>query len=319
MPEVHAPWLLALPVLVGLALVWLRPQSHGALLGADGPWGDLGRAWRLGASRLPALFRVGAVVALAWLAAAPFRRVPAPVPAGEGVAVMVVLDLSESMGDPWMEGAGQGGPRVVSGVSTRTKLDVALAELERFVARREGDALGLVVFGGEAVVRVPPTVDRRAFRQALTSLRPGALGEGTAVGTALGMAANRLRALDARSKVVVLLTDGRSNAGALDPVTAARAAAGVGQKVYVLEVEDAGASPPLLVPVARAGNGRHFLVSGDAGLEEAYREIDALEPSRLPGSPASVPVPASLGLLWWAGAFLLVERTLLGSRLGRIP
>ena len=304
MGDLGAPLILLVPPLVALALFWARPSTEGVPLDMEGVR-SAASPWLRWVARAPSVLRGGAVCLLAWVAASPLRTVPVPARDGEGVAMVVALDVSESM-----EERGLGGHR---------KLDAAVSALERFVVRRDGDAIGLVTFAGEALVLVPPTTSREPLVHALSSLRAGELGDGTAVGTAVGLAANRLRGVEARSKVILLLTDGRSNAGSLDPVTAARAAAGVGQKVYVMEVEDPGKGRTALAAVAEAGGGRHFALSDASGLEDAIREIDAMEPSRLPGAPLTARVPASAGLLWWAGAFLLLERVLRGSRRARIP
>jgi Ca-activated chloride channel family protein len=192
-------------------------------------------------------------------------------------------------------------------------------ELARFLAAREGDAVGLVTFAGDAIVRVPPSTDPRGIEEALRSLRPDELGDGTAVGTALGLAANQLRGFDARSRAIVVVSDGLSNAGSLDPVTAARAASGVGIRVYVLEIRNEPGEPAHLAPVAVAGNGRHFEISDGGGVTRAYRAIDALEPSRLPGTPATAEIPLAPWLLWWIAGCLVGERILRASPWGALP
>lgn len=306
MVDLRFPWILAVPLLAGLALLLLpRRRPRGVAMGFEGSADHGTRRWRVWAGLIPRGARVGVVITLSWVAASPMRTVPIPPEPGEGVALVVALDVSESMGEP--------------GLGGRQKLDVARDEIRRFVEGREGDALGLVTFGGEAVVRVPPTVDRGTLLDALGGVKAGELGDGTAVGTALGMAANRLRGMDARSRVVVLVSDGRNNAGALDPVTAARAAAALGQRVYVVEVGGGETSEAGLAYVAEAGHGRHFLVTDEEGLDAAYGEIGALEPSRLPGRPTTAQVPAAGGLLWVAAGLLAVERVLRASRVGRLP
>ena len=304
MAELHAPWVLLLPVGIGLALLWLEPGTRGVGLSMETSPARAGARWRFALARLPAAARLSALGCLAWVAAAPFHTVTLPPEPREGVALVVALDVSESMEDP--------------GLGGRSKLEVALDEIRRFASERDGDALGLVTFAEEALVRVPPTVDRAVFLEALGTVRAGELGDGTAIGTALGMAANRLRGVEARSRVLVLVSDGRSNAGALDPGTAARAAATLDQHLYVVEVSDAGAPGDLLADVAASAGGRHFAVTDRRGLDEAYREIAALEPSRLSGPPRTARVPVRAGLLWWVMGLLVVERGVRAGRLGRL-
>ncbi|NJD20126.1 MAG: VWA domain-containing protein [Gemmatimonadetes bacterium] len=305
MTEAGSPWLFVAPVAGLLALLWFQPARGGVAIGGDGgpaPSEEPRVAW---ISRLPGVLRAAALLGLAWLAAAPMRRVPIPAPPGEGVALMVALDVSASMAEP-----GRGG---------RRKLDVAVGELARFLAARDGDAVGLVTFAGDALVRVPPSTDRTGIEEALRSRGPAGLGDGTAVGTALGLAANQLRGFDARSLAIVLVSDGLSNAGALDPVTAARAASGVGIRVYVMEIRSEPGQLAHLAPVAAAGGGRHFEISDGVGVTEAYRAIDALEPGRLPGTPTPAQVPLAPWLLWWIAGCLLGERVVRASPWGVLP
>lgn len=256
---------------------------------------------------LPALLRSGAVAALAWAVVAPARVVPAPAAPGEGVAVMVALDVSGSMDAV--------GP---DGRSLREAAGLALA---RFLEGREGDAVGLVTFAGDAVVRLPPAVAPGAVGAALAATGRGAShGGGTALGDALGLAAHRLRPLQVRSRVVVLVTDGGANAGALDPVTAAASASALGQTVYVLAVDGGSDEPPsLLARVAEAGGGRLWRVGRTGEMEAALAEIGALEPSRLPGAPLTARLPASPWPLALGLVLLLSERLLRASRWGRLP
>ncbi len=306
MLELSRPWLAVSGAVVAAAVVWATRRKVGMPLALeDRPAGGRHRAVRW-TSRAPDLLRFGSLACLVGVAAGPYRAVPVPGSPTKGVAIVVAMDVSESMGD-----AGLGG---------RRKLDVAIAEAKRFVGRREGDAIGLVVFGGEAAVRVPPTVDRAVVLDALGSLRAGELGDGTAIGTALGLAANRLRGIEARSRVILLITDGRSNAGALDPTTAARAAAALRQHVYVVAVDDGDVGLPLLERVASAGRGSLFEASDGAGLAEAYAQIDRMEPSTFAGRERTVRLPATWGLLWAALALVLAERgARAAGRLGALP
>jgi len=234
------------------------------------------------------------VACLTGVVSGPYRTVTVPGAPERGVAIVLAVDVSESMGD--------------AGVDGRRKLDVAVAQARRFVTHREGDAIGLVTFGGEAVVRVPPTVDHAPVLDALGRLRAGELGDGTAIGTALGLAANRLRGVEGGFGAILLVTDGRSNAGPIDPVTAARAAAALGQHVYVVEVDDEARASSLLDRVASDGGGRRFEASDAAGMAQAYREIDQLEPSTFARAARTARVPGGLGLLWIALSLLVLER-----------
>ncbi|HSW28465.1 MAG TPA: VWA domain-containing protein [Longimicrobiales bacterium] len=304
MVEFAWPLVLAAPLVAALALRLVRARERGVEV--PGPWPEgFGAAGPSLVDAIPIVLRWGAVAALTLAAAAPVRTVPGPVTGPPGAALMIVLDVSPSMATA-IPGAG-------------TKLDAARAEILRFLDGRETDAVGLVTFGLDAVVRVPSSVRREGLRQALVAAAPGDLGDGTALGVALGLASDRLRAVEAPSRVVILVTDGEGNAGALDPVTAARAAGALGHRVHVVDVSGDGASGGLLASVAEAGGGRHHPVADAAGLDRAYREIDALERAPLAGGAGTSKVPAGAPLVWVALALVGLERALRASPWGAIP
>ncbi len=260
--------------------------------------------WRRALGSSPPGLRAGSLIALTLFVAGPRRTVELPGEPTRGVAMMIALDVSGSMAEEGTDGT----PR----------LRDAVTETRRFLEGREGDRVGLVTFGAEALVRVPPTGDRRPLLDALASVRAGEDGDATAIGTALGLAAARLRTMEARSKVIVLVTDGQSNAGVLDPLTAARAAATLGQHIYVVDVGDTAPDDGLLDEIARVGGGHRWVASDRSGAQTAYGEISSLEPSSFPGAPRTDTVPAGHWLLWVAATLLLVERGLLATRLGRL-
>jgi Ca-activated chloride channel family protein len=218
---------------------------------------------------------------------------------------MLVLDVSPSMGEEFSLG--------------RSRLAAAREETLRFLEKRPGDAIGLVAFGREAFVRAPPSLARDGLRSALHAVEPGGLGEGTALGTALGLAADRLRAVDAASRVIVLLTDGESNAGALDPSTAARAAGALGQRLHVVDVSTRDEARATLADVARVGGGLHLIAGDPSAMDRAYREIDALERAPIPGLGEAASVPVAGPLLWMALLLVVAEQALRGSRWGTLP
>jgi Ca-activated chloride channel family protein len=181
----------------------------------------------------------------------------------------------------------------------KNRLEGAQEVIRRFVDQRPHDRIGLVVFSGLALTQCPLTLDHGALLGFLDRLRIGMIEEdGTAVGTAIMTAAARLKDSEAKSKVIVLLTDGRNNRGEVDPLTAAQAAAGLGVKIYAVGAGRPGGSlypvqDPLfgrrlvrrpeeldeetLQRVAAAGGGRYFRATDLESLKEIYAEIDRLE------------------------------------------
>jgi len=158
--------------------------------------------------------------------------------------------------------------------------------------------IGLVAFAGEALTQVPVTLDYPVVEQAVMDLKIGSLEDGTAIGSGLATAVNRLRKAPDKSKVILLLTDGENNKGLIDPRTAAATAAAFGIKVYTIGVGTIGEAPiptgrglggfryellpvridePLLREIAAKTGGRYFRARDSEALSRIFRQIDALE------------------------------------------
>lgn len=248
----------------------------------------------LGAGSIAAGRRRNALLAamtLAWLAlvAAAARPAwvgdPVPLPA-EGRDLMLAIDLSGSMAREDFTLGGQQADR----------LTVVKEVARDFIARREGDRVGLVLFGTRPYLQAPLTFDRDTVQTLLDEAEIGIAGEETAIGDALGMAVKRLRDRPAESRVLVLLTDGASNAGALDPLDAATLAKEEGIRVYTIGVgADRIAVPSFfgsqivnpsadldegtLNAIAETTGGEYFRAKNLEGLDAIYRVIDQLEPA----------------------------------------
>jgi Ca-activated chloride channel family protein len=208
----------------------------------------------------------------------------------EGVDIVIALDASGSM--------------AAEDFKPKNRFVVAKAATRTFVEGRPQDRLGLIAFAGRSRTVVPLTTDRSMLLTRLSELTLGEQGDGTAIGMALGNSLARLRASKAKSKVIVLVTDGGNNAGEIDPDTAANVAKGLGIRVYTVGVGTAGGPVEIPVPVrdpetgrvverrvmatvdvdekllgriAQATGGRFFRATDPAGLAETYAEIDRLE------------------------------------------
>ncbi|AKU89987.1 VWA domain-containing protein [Vulgatibacter incomptus] len=140
----------------------------------------------------------------------------------EGIDVVVALDLSSSMN--------------AVDFQPKDRIHAAKEVLDDFVSRRRNDRIGLVVFAGEAYTQCPLTLDHGVLREILSQVRIGAIPDGTAIGNAIGTSLNRLRDSDAKSRVVILITDGDSNAGSISPMEAAGMAKELGIPVYTILV-----------------------------------------------------------------------------------
>ena len=204
----------------------------------------------------------------------------------EGINILLVVDLSSSM--------------LAEDFQPQNRLGVAKEEVKQFIAGRTSDRVGLVAFAGEALTQVPLTVDYPVLVAAVDNLQAGQLEDGTAIGTAIATAANRLRSAPGRSRVMILLTDGENNRGAIDPRTAAQAAATFGIKIYTIGAGTEGVAPvpvgrgltgwryeyrpvrideDLLRDVATVSGGRYFRARDAAALQRIYEQIDQLERS----------------------------------------
>ncbi len=202
----------------------------------------------------------------------------------QGINIVLAIDLSSSM--------------LSEDFQPQNRLEVAKEKVKQFILERRSDRIGLVAFAGEALTQVPLTVDYPVVLAAVDNLQAGQLQDGTAIGTAIATAANRLRSAPGHSRVVILLTDGENNRGAIDPRTAAKAAAEVGVKIYTIGAGTQGVAPVpvargltglryeyrpvtidegLLRDVAQTTGGRYFRAVDAAALQRIYDQIDQLE------------------------------------------
>jgi Ca-activated chloride channel homolog len=176
----------------------------------------------------------------------------------EGIDIMLALDISGSM--------------QAEDFKPRNRLYVAKQVVSQFLDLAKNDRIGLVVFAGQAFTQCPLTLDYDVLRSLLQRVQIGMIEDGTAIGTALANAVSRLKSSAAKSKVVILLTDGENNAGKIDPTTAAQIAKAFGVRVYTIGVGKKGGAPiPVNHPVygkvyARNPDGSLVLTKLDEGL-----------------------------------------------------
>jgi len=273
--------LLALPVWWWHRRRAVRPAARYSDLKPIAPV-TKGRRW-LGES--PAALRTLAITAWVIAAAGPQVAVRPSEITSEGIAITLAVDVSSSM--------------LAEDFAPSNRLDVAKEQSKAFIRARRFDRIGLVTFAGEALTRVPVTVDYPVLAVAIDSLQVGELDDGTAIGTAIATAANRLRRVPGKSKVIVLLTDGENNRGRIDPRTAAEAASKVGIRLYTIGIGTEGeARTPigtgvggrvryqtlpvrldeqLLRDVAEVSGGRYFRATDAEALSRIFQQIDELE------------------------------------------
>lgn len=276
---------------------------------------------------LPGALRVAAIVLVGVALARP-QRVDAPDALElSGIDIVMSIDLSGSMRAADLQ---------------PTRLEAAKEVVGEFIQRRRSDRMGLVVFGREAFTVVPPTLDYTVLQRMVSALSLDLIdGSGTAIGDGLGTALNRLRHSDARSKVVVLLTDGANNAGHVDPREAAQLATALRVKVYTILVGTAEEAPvqqgvdlagrpvyatarfpvdpQLLQDIATTTGGQFFRAVDRAGLAQSFHTIlDHLERSKIADAGARYAELYSW-LVVAALALLALEVLLSSTRLRRFP
>jgi Ca-activated chloride channel family protein len=265
---------------------WLRARRLRATPGT--PMSDVraavvsnGRAW---VARLPVSLR--SVCLGAWIVAAAGPRLGTvrTEMRTEGISIVLAVDISSSM--------------LAEDFAPQNRLDVARQTAVEFVRARTSDRIGVVAFAGQALTQVPITTDYDILERALLDLRVGLVEDGTAIGTAIATAANRLKRAPGKSRVVVLLTDGVNNRGTVDPRTAAQAAEALGIRIHAIGVGTEGEAPvptgeglqgmryqtlpveidePLLTEIAASTGGRYFRATDRESLRGVFREIDRLE------------------------------------------
>jgi Ca-activated chloride channel family protein len=321
------PWLLLLlPGAVFLGW-WLVARTPAALRFSrvDGlPAGD--RFLRV-LSVAPEWLRAGAIGALAVALAGPRTGVSSVEIDAEGIAAVVALDISSSM--------------LAEDFAPDNRFTVARRQVAEFIRGRTYDRIGLVAFSGEALTQVPITIDYSVLFRALERLRVGQLEDGTAIGTAIATATNRLRRAPGESRVIILMTDGENNRGEVDPLTAARAAAAFGVKVYAIGVGSEGVAQmpigrdlfgrfqyatvevhideELLTDVSELTGGRYYRATDAAALDSIYSEIDALETTEVEVRRFVAYTPRYLPFVLIAGLLFLLELALRASPWGRLP
>ena len=285
MSEFAWPWVIVLLPLPWLLRRWLRRAAPGQALHLPQPGLRLATV-----SGRTAHGIVPWLLTLAWLcllaaAARPQWIGPPQAQQRSGRALMLAVDLSGSMQTPDMELAGQ----------SVSRFGAVEAIAGDFINRRNGDEMGLILFGSQAFLVTPLTYDLSAVRAQLQGAAVGLAGTETAIGDAIAVAVKRLSALPEQARVLVLLTDGVNNAGSIEPREAARAAKAAGVRIYTIGIgatqmrvpgffgsqlvnPSADLDADMLTTIATETGGQFFRATDSHALADAYRAIDALEP-----------------------------------------
>ncbi len=237
----------------------------------------------------------------------------------EGIDIMIALDVSSSM--------------QAEDFKPHNRLYVAKEEIKKFIEKRPNDRIGLVVFARYSFTQCPLTTDHGVLTNFVDDVDFGIVEDGTAIGMAIANAVNRLRESQAKSKIIILLTDGDNNAGEIDPITAANLAQALGVKIYTIGAGKPGNAmypynDPIfgkryvyqptkidektLKEIADRTNGKYFRARSGKELEKIYDEIDQLEKTKVE-TASHVQYRELFKYFTYAGLFLLVVEVLLAN------
>ncbi len=270
---------------------------------------------------LPFILRIAAIVLLVLAFARPREALDEETVNTEGIDLVIALDISTSM--------------LAEDLKPTNRITAAKKVANEFIAGRQNDRMGLVMFAGESYTWCPLTLDYDVLAQLMGKVEAGSVVDGTAIGKALATGTNRLRRSDSKSKVLILLTDGVNNVDQPDPLTAARAASEVNVKVYTIGVGTKGrARAPVQTPygvqyrqvqveideellrkIADVTGGRYFRATSTEALREIYTRIDEMEKTKIEVEHFRT---WEEKFYFWAAlalTLLVIERVLVNTRL----
>ena len=274
---------------------------------------------------LPIVLRLSAMALFIVALARPVNITKEHEATTDGIDIVLSMDISGSM---------------LARDFTPNRLTSAKHLAAEFVANRRGDRIAIVAFAGEAFTQAPLTSDQATIETMLSRLRSGVVEDGTAIGNGLATAINRLRESSAKSKVIILLTDGVNNRGQISPLMAAEIARDMGIKVYTIGVGTRGRAPypavdmfgnqttvmadveideDLLREIASMTGGKYYRAVNDEALREIYAEINELETSKV--QVTNYQTYEELFLMWaLVGLLLLVAEFIFDKVvLNRLP
>ncbi len=245
------------------------------------------RSWKTQFRHIPFALRIATIACVIVVLARPQTRNDQQMVSGEGVDIMLCMDVSGSMLAQDFE---------------PNRLEAMKQVAVNFVDRRPTDRIGLVIFAGESFTASPITMDRTSLKAQIYNAQSGYLADGTAIGDGLATSVERLKSSKARSRVIILLTDGENQGGLIDPYSAKEIAKSVGIKVYTIGMGTEGFAPApmrtesgdltiqnqrvnidekLLREIAAETGGLYFRARDNGSLQRIYAEIDHLEKSTI--------------------------------------
>lgn len=284
------PGVLYLLLLLIPAVAWyiLRQKDQNATvqLSTTLGLGKIGNTWKTHLRHLPFVLKGLAFIFLILAIARPQSSESWENSTTEGIDIVIAIDVSSSM---------------LARDFTPDRITAAKNIAIQFISGRPNDRIGLVIFSGESFTQCPLTTDHTSLINLLKEVKCGMIDDGTAIGNGLGTAINRLKDSKAKSRVVILLTDGVNNMGEIAPLTAAELAKTYGIRVYTIGIGTEGTAPyPVQTPygiqlqdmpvqideqrlqqISQMTDGKYFRATGNQSLEKIYQSIDKLEKSKV--------------------------------------
>jgi Ca-activated chloride channel homolog len=320
------PWFFWLALLLPLMLMWyIRPGRQYAAVKVSSAKSFEGlSSWKNIIRHLPFLLRMLTLCCLIIALAKPQIKNEEQRAEGEGVDIILCIDVSGSM---------------TAQDFTPNRMEAAKKVAADFIDSRLTDRIGVVIFSGESFTQCPLTTDKPVLKSAIESIRNGLLEDGTAIGDGLSTSVDRLRSSKSKSKVVILLTDGENNGGLIGPINAKEIAKAFSVKVYTIGVGTDGYAPfpvktpmgiivqqqkvtideKLLTQIAGETGGKYFRAKDNAGLSDIYKEIDVLEKSKVEISTLTRYTEKFFPFIMIALGLLLFEVVLRFTVLRRFP
>lgn len=281
-------WLFTIFIPLIIWYLWKRKGAYPALnISTIAPFAKVGIPLRQYLLHLLFILRLAAIGCLIIVLARPQTRDSWNTSRTEGTDIVLALDISSSM---------------LARDFKPDRLEAAKEVATKFVSARENDNMGIVIFAGESLTGVPMTTDRSTLANYISSIEMGMIDDGTAIGDGLATAINRIKDGKAKSKSIILLTDGSNNTGSVAPLTAAEIAKKYGIKVYTIGVGKNGTAPypvqnyfgrieyvnmdvvideETLKDIASVTGGKYFRATGNNVLSDIFEEIDSLEKTEI--------------------------------------
>ncbi len=284
------PWAFYLFAVIPLLVVWyiFRWKRQFAPISFSSTEGirTQPKSWKAKLIHLPFVLRLVAISVLIFALARPQSSSTERKVETEGVDIVIALDISGSM---------------LAEDFKPNRLEAAKAITQKFIDTRKNDRIGLVIFSAQSFTQCPITIDHAILKNLLKQIKSGLLEDGTAIGMGLATAVDRLRTSNAKSKVIILITDGINNTGIISPLTAAELAKAFEIKVYTIGVGTIGKAPypfqtpfgiqymnidveideSLLKEISKTTGGKYYRATNNRALESIYEEIDKMEKTKV--------------------------------------